>query len=117
MTLSAAKPTARPHLYLVTDEEPTPTDSLPRCAGCTTPMRPARTTEEQYPGSVPEWGEQQCQSCDYTSAGKDPENRFIDVERVEYLKDIRAEYERSRRSRGIPADGLRRRNTLHLYSV
>lgn len=91
--------------------------SLPCCAGCATPMRPTGTTEAQYPETVPEWGDHQCQSCDYRSAGKDPENRFIDVERVAYLQDVRAEYVRYRRSRGIPADGLRRRNTLHLQTV
>lgn len=116
MTLQALHP-SRPHLSLVPSEPYVAAAQLPRCAGCTTPMRPAGTTESQYPGSVPEWGDRQCQSCDYLSAGKDPENRFIDVDRVAYLNEIREEFERGRRSRGVPPTGARPHNTLHLYSV
>lgn len=112
---------AHPRLHLIQgglgEKAADAASTLPRCAGCSTPLRPAGTTEDQYPGSVPEWGELQCRSCDYTSAGKDPDDRFINVERVAYLRDVRAEYERSRRSRGVPSDGLRRRNTLFLHSV
>lgn len=93
------------------------TAGLPRCGGCTTPLRPAGTSEAQYQGSVPEWGENQCRSCDYISAGKDPEDRFISVDRVAYLDQVREQFEQGRRDRGVPADGLRRTNRLHLQVV
>lgn len=91
--------------------------ALPRCAGCTTPMRPAGTTESQYPGSVTEWGDLQCQSCDYLSAGKDPADRFINVDRVAYLSDLRSHFEQSRKDRGVPEGGLRKTNTRHLQAI
>lgn len=89
---------------------PAQSSELSVCAGCRAVMRPSGTTEAQYPGTVPEWGEHQCRTCDYLSAGKDPDDRFIPIERIDYLAEVRAQFEASRLSRGIPADGLRNRN-------
>lgn len=102
------------HLRLLPQVPSNTTTGLPRCAGCTTPLRPEGTTEAQYPGSVPEWGDMQCRSCDYISAGKDPENRFITMDRVAYLDEVREQFEQGRRNRGVPAEGLHRTNRLHL---
>lgn len=78
--------------------------ALTRC-GCGAVMRPEGTTAAQYPGTLPHWGNGQCRVCDYTAAGRDPEDRFLTRERAGYLEEIRTEIECGRRSRGIPAEG------------
>jgi hypothetical protein len=82
-------------------------EELPRCKDCNTPMRPYGTTEAQYPGTSPSWGNNQCRVCDYEACGKDPADRFIPVERVGYLSSLRAGIEAGRQRRGIPAEGAR----------
>jgi hypothetical protein len=83
------------------------TEELPRCKGCNTRMRPYGTTEDQHPGTSPAWGDNQCRICDYEACGKDPEDRFIPVERVSYLASLRAGIEASRQRRGVPVEGSR----------
>ncbi len=80
---------------------------LPRCKDCKTPMRPHGTTEDQYPGTCPAWGDNQCRICDYEACGKDPAVRFIPVERVSYLTSLRRDIESGRHRRGIPVGGTR----------
>ncbi|GAA4034632.1 hypothetical protein GCM10023063_18470 [Arthrobacter methylotrophus] len=93
------------HLVAVPDLEADITEELPRCKGCNTRMRPQGTTESQYPGTFPAWGDNQCRVCDYVACGKDPADRFISVERVGYLTSLRTSIERDRQRRGIPAEG------------
>lgn len=100
-------------LHLVTAPAPEMTaaevldEELPCCKGCKSQMRPYGTTEAQYPGTSPSWGDNQCRICDYEACGKDPADRFIPVERVSYLASIRTGIETSRQRRGIPAAGSR----------
>ena len=82
-------------------------EELPRCKGCNSRMRPQGTTEAEHPNTVPVWGDSQCRICDYEACGKDPANRFIPVERVNYLASLRADIESSRQRRGIPVTGTR----------
>jgi hypothetical protein len=82
-------------------------EELPRCKGCNARMRPQGTTEAEYPETSPAWGNNQCRICDYEACGKDPADRFIPVERVNYLSSLRAGIEASRHRRGIPAHGSR----------
>lgn len=77
---------------------------LARCR-CGSLMRPEGTTADQFPGTVPNWGNGQCRVCDYTAAGRDPEDRFMSRERAGYLGSLRAGIEEDRRRRGIPAAG------------
>lgn len=72
---------------------------------CGSLMRPEGTTAEQYPDTVPNWGNGQCRVCDYTAAGRDPEDRFMTRERAGYLDNLRAGIEAGRRRRGVPAGG------------
>ncbi|WP_422758951.1 hypothetical protein [Paenarthrobacter sp. C1] len=88
------------------DLEPS-TDELPQCKGCNSRMRPQGTTEAEHPDTVPIWADNQCRICDYEACGKDPEDRFIPVERVDYLTSLRAGIEASRQRRGTPAEGSR----------
>jgi hypothetical protein len=105
---AAAAPATAPYLVavpdLVLDDV---AEELPRCKGCNTRIRPCGTSEAQYPDTCPAWGENQCRICDYTACGKDPEDRFIPVERVSYLTSLRAGIELSRQRRGIPVEGSR----------
>lgn len=100
-------------LHLVTAPANDPTnpeasaEELPRCKGCNARMRPNGTTEAEHPGTVPAWGDNQCRICDYEACGKDPADRFIQVERISYLASLRADIEASRQHRGIPAEGSR----------
>ncbi|OOP59270.1 hypothetical protein BMF89_21265 [Arthrobacter sp. SRS-W-1-2016] len=80
---------------------------LEACKDCGDRMRPEGTTIEQYPDTVPHWGNGQCRRCDYLAAGKDPEDRFITVGRTDYLASLRAGIEAGRRRRGVPAAGSR----------
>ncbi|ACL41961.1 hypothetical protein Achl_4010 (plasmid) [Pseudarthrobacter chlorophenolicus A6] len=92
-------------LHLVPDATPAAPEELPLCKGCKAPIRPHGTTESEHPGSVPSWGDNQCRVCDYLACGRDPEDRFISIERVGYLTSVRADIESDRQRRGIPARG------------
>lgn len=97
-------------LHLVPDTDTASTDAaedLPRCKGCNARIRPHRTTEADYPDTVPNWGDKQCRVCDYEACGKDPADRFITVERVGYLTSLRAGIESDRQRRSIPSGGSR----------
>jgi hypothetical protein len=80
---------------------------LEACTDCGARMRPEGATLEQYPDTVPHWGNGQCRRCDYLAAGKDPEDRFITVARTAYLSGLRAGFEAGRTRRGIPTAGSR----------
>jgi hypothetical protein len=84
-----------------------PSAELPRCKGCSASIRPHGSTEAEFPGTVPSWGNRQCRICDYTAAGKDPAIRFIPVQRVSYLSSLRSGYEIERLRRGVPPEGSR----------
>lgn len=97
-------------LRLVTSPENTAcsdasTQDLPRCKGCNARIRPHGTSEADFPSTVPAWGDNQCRVCDYEACGKDPADRFIPVERVNYLASVRAGIEADRRHRGVPTKG------------
>lgn len=97
-------------LHLVTSPDVTScgdasTQNLPRCKGCSAQIRPHGTSEADFPGTVPSWGDNLCRVCDYEACGKDPADRFIPVERVNYLTSVRAGIEADRRRRGVPAAG------------
>ena len=97
-------------LHLVTEPagpEASTAEELPCCKSCSTRMRPHGTTDNQYPGTSPSWGDNQCRICDYEACGKDPADRFISVHRLGYLTSIRAGIETDRQLRGIPAGGSR----------
>lgn len=72
---------------------------------CGSAIRPEGTDASQYPGTVPSWGNGQCRACDYTAAGRDPEDRFITQQRIAYLGGLRDGIESGRRRRGVPASG------------
>lgn len=97
-------------LRLVPDSAPENEDvseELPRCKVCDTRMRPPGTTLADYPDTVPSWADNQCRICDYKACGKDPDDRFISIERIDYLNGVRTDIEADRRSRGVPAEGSR----------
>lgn len=99
---------ATPHLVLVPDLDGNPEGvqpALPACKGCGASIRPEGSTLAEFPGTVPNWGNDQCRVCDYLAAGKDPNDRFMPVERVGYLADMRRCFEQERRSRGVSPAG------------
>lgn len=89
-------------LSIAVEEAAESSMTLCRCGSL---MRPEGTTADQYPGTVPNWGNDQCRICDYTAAGRDPEDRFMSRERAGYLDGLRADIEGDRRRRGIPSSG------------
>jgi hypothetical protein len=82
-------------------------EDLPRCKGCSSRIRPHGTTEADFPGTSPSWGNNECRLCDYEACGKNPTDRFIPVERVGYLSSLRSGYEIERLRRGVPPEGSR----------
>ncbi|MBG0738990.1 hypothetical protein IV500_06075 [Paeniglutamicibacter antarcticus] len=89
------------------DTTEAPANELTVCKDCNGQMRPDGTSEVQYPGTLPSWGENQCRVCDYQTCGKDPDDRFIPVRQVSYLASLRAGIETERRRRNVPAVGTR----------